>query len=272
MSKNPTNGGRPPAPRRLGLVAQMVSNGATNMEQTASRNTEALIVPLERVRPNPNQPRRVFDEVRDQELAENIRQNGVLEPLIVREIGDGEYEIVAGERRYRASKLADKKTVPVIVKDYDDKQAQFISVVENLQRVDLDPHDEAVYFKYLIDNYNHSYRDIAAMVHRSPNYVGDRLKLLEKGAAASPGDDSEKDNKRGENGQKLQKSLTGDARNKPAPRYTIKPLATFDSWLNDTYHGLSKLKEDEKVELRGHLTDLRQKIARLEKELPDRTE
>src|SRR4051812_16868559 len=98
----------------------MISDKANALDQGESKNNEALIVPIGKIRPNPNQPRQMVNEERDNELAENIREHGVLEPLIVREVAEGEYEIVAGERRYRAARQIGKKTLPVIVKDYDD--------------------------------------------------------------------------------------------------------------------------------------------------------
>src|SRR5690242_20402024 len=100
MPENKT--GRP-APQRLGLVSQMISQKADALDRADARNSEALIVSLERIRPNPRQPRRFYDAERDRELAENIKVHGVLEPLLVRPVGQGLYEIVAGERRFRAA-------------------------------------------------------------------------------------------------------------------------------------------------------------------------
>ena len=273
MSRSNSGGNEPkrPAavpPRRLNIVSQLVSDKANSLDITATKNHEALNVPLGQIEPNQQQPRRFFDKERDQELAHSIEENGVLEPIIVREMSEGRYEIVAGERRYQASKLLGLKTIPVIVKDYDDKKAQFVSVVENLQRVDLDPQDEARYFKTLCDNYNYSYREIADMIHRSPTYVNDRIKLL-SGGTTTRANDSEKSNKHSENERKLQKSQLDGVKEKEArTRYTVKPLASFDQWLNKTHEQLVTLKPEEKTHLREMLSDLRQKIAELEKDLP----
>ncbi len=270
MSKNPDFNKRvasPPAPpRRLGVVSKLIADKANHLDQSESRNSEALIVSIEKIRPNPKQPRKVFDEERDQELADNIRENGVLEPLIVRETVEGQYEIVAGERRYRAAKLIGKTTVPVIVKDYDDQQAQFIAVVENLQRVDLAPLDEANYFKFLCDNYNYSYRDIGAMIHRSPSYVNDRMKLLNPSLSAE--DEGEKNHKRSENNQKLQKSQLDVAKATERNLTGGRTLSSFDGWLDKTRRNLTQLKPTEQAELRDKLALLRSKIEALEKELP----
>ncbi len=252
------------APRRLGMVSQLIGEKAGTLEQhQETRNKEALIVPIERISPNPNQPRQASNPERDKELAENIRTNGVLEPLIVREVGEGLYEIVAGERRYRAAKSIGETRLPVIVKDYDDEQAQLVAVVENLQRLDLEPVDEARYFKFLSDNYNYSYRKIADMVHRSHGYVNERMRLLEEAADAS-----DKSNKRIENGQKLQTSqAVKEKAVKKEAKFSPKPLLTFDGWLDKTRETLPKLQPDEVSELKSKLSELRHKIDALEKEL-----
>ncbi len=257
------------APRRLGLVSQMISDKANALDGGESKNNEALIVPIGKIRPNPNQPRQMVNEERDNELAENIREHGVLEPLIVREVAEGEYEIVAGERRYRAAEKIGKKTLPVIVKDYDDKEAQFIAAIENLQRADLEPQDEARYFKFLSDNYNYSYRKIAEMVHRSHGYVNQRMRLLGLDEVEANVTNSEKDNNRIENGQKLENSQSVKERIQPKEgRYSPRPMLNFGGWLDKTRDSLPKLKPDEVAELRDKLSELRRKIAALEKELP----
>ncbi len=259
------------APRRLGMVSKLIADKANALDYGTSQNTQALIVPIDRLTPNPNQPRKVIDEERDLELADNIRENGILEPLIVRETAEGQYEIVAGERRYRAARLAGKTTVPVIVKNYDDEQAQLVSVIENLQRVDLDALDEAHYFKFLSDNYNYSYRKIAAMIHRSYSYVSDRMRLLEldEDNLNNPTDNSEKDNNRQKNNQKLQNSQSKTRLPKREVRYSPKSLFSFGDWLSKTRNNLPSLRQEEKAELRDKLSELRAKIEELERELPE---
>ena len=274
MSKNVDNIKKvaPPAPRRLGMVSKLIADKATALEKSSTRNSEALIIPIEWLQPNPHQPRRVVDEERDLELADNIRENGILEPLIVREIRENRYEIVAGERRYRAAKLAGKESVPVIVKEYDDEQSQLVSVVENLQRLDLDPLDEAYYFKFLADNYNYSYRKIATLIHRSYSYVSDRMRLLDEAGNASgeaASNYGEENHNRQENNQKLQSSQSSRTRlPKRQTRYNEKSLFTFENWLDKTRLGLAELKTEERTALKNKLSILRSKITALEEELP----
>jgi len=253
-------------PRRLGTVSQLISEKANALDKSDSRNSEALIIGLEKIRLNPRQPRKVLDPERDRELAENIGENGVLEPLIVREVAEGQYEIVAGERRYRAAGQAGLKAVPVIVKDYDDKQAQFVAAIENLQRQDLDPTDEAAYFKFLAENYNYSYRKIGEMVHRSPSYVNLRMRLLNLGDPPELEAVSEKSNKHAESTQKLEKSQLLKA--KSQLKYSPRPMLNFGGWLDKTRDSLPDLKSEEVAELRDKLAELRHKIAELEKTLP----
>lgn len=252
------------ATRKFSVLSDLISDKANALEQNDSRNSEALIVSVDKIGLNPKQPRKKLNEDRDEELVENIREHGVLEPLIVREVREGQYEIVAGQRRYLAAKAAGKTTVPVIVKDYDDKQAQLVSVIENLQRLDLDPLDEAHYFKFLSDQYNYSYRDIARMVHRSHGYVNDRMKRLGLGDK----DVSDKGNKRSENGQSLHNSQKGPGL-EAKENYNIRPLLSINSWIERTANNLGKLRVDEAVLLRTQVAEIRVKLAALEEMLPD---
>lgn len=270
-SNNVAKEGVRKAPSRLSTVSQLIADKSNAFNEGSSKNNEALVVAIEKIQPNPNQPRQVFDEERDLELAENIRENGILEPIIVREIGEGRYEIVAGERRYRAAKAIDLARVPVIVKDYDDKQAQLIAAVENLQRVDLDPLDEARYFRFLCDTHNYSYQDIATMIHRSRSYVNQRMRELEQSEnGVTQQDNSEERNKHPEIARKLEKSQSNNnAKTSREARFTVRPLVNFDGWLDNTTLALKKLKPDEKADLRDRLAELRHKIAALEEAIPE---
>lgn len=116
------------------------------------------------IEPDKNQPRRDFDEEALQELADSISQHGVISPLVVTRIDDGRYRIIAGERRWRASKLAGLETVPVVVKEYTDEEISEISLVENLQRKDLNPLEEAFGYKRLMDVYGLTQEQVAAKV------------------------------------------------------------------------------------------------------------
>jgi ParB family transcriptional regulator, chromosome partitioning protein len=133
-------------------------------------------IPLEKVIPNPGQPRMTWHEDTLAELAASIREHGVLQPILVRPAGD-DYEIIAGERRWRASKLAGKETVPAIVERFDDATALEIALIENLQREDLSPLDEAVIYKKMTDELGYSIRNLATKLSKDKGYVENRLRL-----------------------------------------------------------------------------------------------
>src|SRR6478672_413424 len=135
----------------------------------------ARALPLAALEPNPWQPRRAADPARLQELADDIAARGVLEPLLVRKVAEGRYQVIAGERRYRAAGLAGRDMVPCLILEVDEAEARAISLVENLQREDLDIEDEARFFKELHDA-GLSLRAIADVIHKSHNYVNRRVK------------------------------------------------------------------------------------------------
>lgn len=137
--------------------------------------TEAALRDIE---PDKNQPRRDFDAEALEELAESIRQHGVISPLIVTRLENGRYRIIAGERRYRASKLAGLESVPVIVREYSDEQLSEISLVENLQREDLNPLEEALGYKKLMDSYGLTQEQVAKKVAKSRSAVANALRLI----------------------------------------------------------------------------------------------
>ena len=132
---------------------------------------------LKDIVPNPHQPRQVFDAVKLAELVESIKLHGVIQPLVVRKHGR-KYEIVAGERRWRASKEAKLKTVPVIIRDYDDATMMEIALVENIQRHDLNPLEEAEGIKRLMTECKLTQEDAAKKVGRSRTAVANLLRLL----------------------------------------------------------------------------------------------
>ncbi len=131
---------------------------------------------LEKVKPNPMQPRMTFHQDTIHELAASIKEHGVLQPILVRPAGD-EYEIIAGERRWRASKVAGKETIPAIVERFDDATALEIALIENLQREDLSPLDEAVIYKKMTDELGYSIRQLAGKLGKDKGYVENRLRL-----------------------------------------------------------------------------------------------
>src|SRR5687768_11889844 len=133
-------------------------------------------LPLDKVVPNPGQPRMTWHEETLAELGASIREHGVLQPILVRPAGD-QYEIIAGERRWRASKLAGKETVPAIVERFDDATALEIALIENLQREDLSPLDEAVIYKKMTGELGYSIRNLATKLSKDKGYVENRLRL-----------------------------------------------------------------------------------------------
>ena len=135
-------------------------------------------LPLHKIEPNPNQPRRDFDDEELEALADSIRQHGIIQPLTVREMSSGYYQIIAGERRWRASRLAGLDEVPVVVMDADDQKAMELALIENLQRQDLNPVEEAQGYDALINRYGMTQEEAAERVGKSRPAVANALRLL----------------------------------------------------------------------------------------------
>jgi len=143
-------------------------------------SSDILEISIEDIIPDPNQPRKNFDEEKLKELAESIKQHGILQPILVRPIGNGKFEIVHGERRWRACKLAGMATIKAIVRDINDREKVEIQLVENLQREDLNPIEEAETFKRLIDEFGWTHEELAKRIGKSRPYVTNKLRLLDK--------------------------------------------------------------------------------------------
>lgn len=141
-------------------------------------NSELLTVPILRVEPRSEQPRKVFDEAALNELAESIAQYGLIQPIVVRKLDNGYYQIIAGERRWRASRLAGLSEVPVRVIEADDRRTAELALVENLQREDLNPIEEAKGLQTLIEQYGLTQEEAARSVGRSRPAVANSLRLL----------------------------------------------------------------------------------------------
>lgn len=138
-----------------------------------------MMMPTDRLVPNPDQPRRHFDKRALEELADSIRQKGVIQPLIVRPAPQsGQYEIVAGERRWRAAQLARLHEVPVLVRDLSDTEVLEIAIIENVQRADLSPVEEALAYRQLMDRFGHTQEKIAEALSRSRSHIANTLRLL----------------------------------------------------------------------------------------------
>ena len=134
-------------------------------------------IPLDHIEPNPSQPRMTWNEETLKELAASIKEHGVLQPILVRPAGGDRYEIIAGERRWRASRIAGKETIPSIIERFDDSTALEIALIENLQREDLSPLDEAVIYKKMTDELGYSIRGLADKLGKDKGYVENRLRL-----------------------------------------------------------------------------------------------
>ena len=135
-------------------------------------------LPLQKIEPNPKQPRRTFDPEALQSLADSIAEHGVVQPLAVRDAGNGYYQIIAGERRWRAARLAGLTELPVVVLDADDRTVMELALIENLQRQDLNPMEEAEGYRVLIEEYGLTQEQAAARVGKSRPAVTNALRLL----------------------------------------------------------------------------------------------
>ena len=150
-------------------------------EQTETPAEGAVSLPLQKIEPNPLQPRKTFDPDELASLAESIRMHGIIQPLTVRKLPSGFYQIIAGERRWRASRAAGLKEVPVRILEADDKLAMELALVENLQREDLNPMEEAAGYKKLMDDYGLTQEQVASRVQKSRPAVTNALRLLSLG-------------------------------------------------------------------------------------------
>ena len=135
-------------------------------------------LPVYKVEPNPDQPRREFDEVELQALSDSISVHGVIQPLTVREMPNGYFQIIAGERRWRAARMAGLSDVPVVVIEADDRKAMELALIENLQRQDLNPVEEALGYQTLMEEYGLTQEDTAQQVGKSRSAVANTLRLL----------------------------------------------------------------------------------------------
>lgn len=135
-------------------------------------------LPIQKIEPNPNQPRKVFDEEELLALSDSIAQHGLIQPIAVREAGEGYYQIVAGERRWRASRMAGLREVPVVVLQADDRTLMELALIENLQREDLNPMEEAFGLQALIDEYNLTQEQVADRIGKSRSAVANSLRLI----------------------------------------------------------------------------------------------
>jgi len=166
-------------PRGLGrgLSALMADVSVSPISGEQSLRTEVRM-PIESLVANPNQPRRSFAQSDLDDLSASIREKGILQPLIVRKIDGGKYEIVAGERRWRAAQLAQLHEVPVLVRDFNDVEVLEVAIIENIQRADLNAMEEAVGFRQLMDSFGHTQEKLAEALGKSRSHIANLLRLL----------------------------------------------------------------------------------------------
>lgn len=172
------------------LIPETEKSAKKSAEKSAEKEPEAIreivkevvkeveTVDINKIEPNNNQPRKAFDEDSMHELADSIRLHGLIEPLIVKKVSEDFYSIIAGERRWRAARMAGLKDIPVIVRDYNSQQIMEIALIENLQREDLNPIEEAEAFKRLIDEFNLKQDEVADKVCKSRVSITNSLRLL----------------------------------------------------------------------------------------------
>ena len=148
-----------------------------DFEEITTEKSAYQLLPIYKVEPNRDQPRQDFDEVELQQLADSIAEHGIIQPLTVRELSSGYYQIIAGERRWRAARLANLSEVPVVVIEADDKKAMELALIENLQRQDLNPVEEALGYRTLMDDYDMTQEEAAKRVGKSRPAVANALRL-----------------------------------------------------------------------------------------------
>jgi ParB family chromosome partitioning protein len=166
-----------------GLSALMADINEPTEVESATPNAPRrpdMNVPIESVRPNPDQPRRAFTQEALEELSDSITEKGIIQPLIVRPnpTQDGAYQIVAGERRWRAAQMAQLHEVPVIVRDFDDTEVLEVAIIENIQRADLNPVEEAMGYRQLMDRFSHTQDRLATAMGKSRSHIANLMRLL----------------------------------------------------------------------------------------------
>ena len=160
-----------------GIESLIQSQIPEAIEETARENQPDTYLKVTMIDPNRRQPRKNFDENAMEELADSIKKYGIIQPLVVRKQGD-RYEIIAGERRWRAAKIAGLREVPVIIRNYTDQEIMEISLIENIQRENLNPIEEAMAYQMLIQEFHLKQEDVAARVSKSRVFITNTMRLL----------------------------------------------------------------------------------------------
>jgi ParB family chromosome partitioning protein len=167
--------------RGLSALMADIPNDPVVVDQESGARRADMVVPIERVEPNPDQPRRQFVQVDLDDLANSIREKGVIQPLIVRPSprAKGQYEIVAGERRWRASQIAKRHDIPIIIREYDDIEVLEVAIIENIQRADLNSIEEAAGYKQLMEKFGHTQEKLAEALGKSRSHIANLMRLLQ---------------------------------------------------------------------------------------------
>ena len=162
-----------------GLTALLAETSIENIKSNSKKDesTQEIYVPIEQIEPNIQQPRKNFDQNNLDELSKSIVKNGIIQPIIVRKVGS-RMQIVAGERRWRAAQLARLHEVPVILKDLSDKQVMEYAIIENIQREDLNPIEEALSYKYLMEKFEYTQEELSSSLGKSRSYIANLVRLL----------------------------------------------------------------------------------------------
>lgn len=167
--------------RGLSALMSDVAIDNTSQQGLADQNHGEQSIPIEKIAPNPDQPRRDFPEQDLEDLAASIREKGVIQPLIIRKLSgkSTSYEIVAGERRWRAAQMAQLHEVPAIIRDYTDTEVLEIAIIENIQRADLNPVEEASGYQQLMDRFGHTQEKLASALGKSRSHIANLMRLLQ---------------------------------------------------------------------------------------------
>lgn len=158
-------------------LSALMADVSEPVDDDASQARGDQQVPIERIHPNPNQPRKRFESAPLDDLVASIKEKGVLQPLIVRPSGDA-YEIVAGERRWRAAQQAQLHSLPVLIRDFSDTEVLEVAIIENIQRADLNPIEEAAGYRQLMDRFGHTQEKMAEALGKSRSHIANLLRLL----------------------------------------------------------------------------------------------
>lgn len=161
-----------------GLSALMADVADAETQPRSSGVNSERKVPIEQVEPNPEQPRKRFVQGDLDDLAASIKEKGVIQPLIVRILDNGRFQIVAGERRWRAAQMANLHELPVVVRQFSDAEVLEVAIIENIQRADLNPMEEALGYRQLMDRFSHTQEKIAEVLGKSRSHIANLLRLL----------------------------------------------------------------------------------------------